>query len=84
VWALAVVIFQALAGRSAFEGADMVALQTRVLSSESPPDIRTFRPDASAAIAAFFDAALARDLDRRLADTTAFAAAIRRLRDEHR
>jgi hypothetical protein len=84
LWALAVLLFDAISGRPPFEGADMMALHTRGSSDNPFPDIRTLRPDVPAAMAAFFEAALARDLTVRLADTPAFAAAVRRLREQCR
>ena len=80
LWALAVVLYESLSGRRPFRGSDAWEILQRVSTSPAP-DIREAWPEAPADVAAFFDAALAQDLDRRPPDAGAFGAALRRLRD---
>lgn len=60
VWALSVVLFEAIAGRRPFVGRDFTEVSLEVLAG-TPPDIRTLRPDCDDHLARFFAACLARD-----------------------
>lgn len=83
LWALAVVLFEALAGCRPFDGADSFAIAARILSGP-PPDIREFRPEVPDSLAGFFSAALAADPGARPTSATAFASVLRRLPDSGR
>lgn len=81
LWALTVVLYESMAGTRPFRGKDAWELLSRI-STEPAPDIRDAWPEAPAAVAAFFEAALSPDVHRRPHDAGAFAAALRRLRDK--
>jgi GAF domain-containing protein len=83
LWALAVVLYEAIAGRRPFDGHDAASIYAKVAGG-LPPDIRENRPDASPALSAFFAAAFAPDLSRRPPDAATLGAMLRRLRDDYR
>ena len=80
LWALAVVLYEAIGGCRPFEGQDAFEILARI-TTRPAPDIREARSDVSQPLAAFFEAALAQDPARRPADAAAFGSALRRLRD---
>ncbi len=77
LWALAVVLFEALAGINPFHGASVPETLSRIQSA-TPPDLRAFLRGSPETVAAFFDSVLApdwrkrpttsREFKRRLAD----------------
>ncbi|HVG53367.1 MAG TPA: serine/threonine-protein kinase [Vicinamibacterales bacterium] len=80
LWALAVVLYESMAGARPFRGQDAWETLERIRTSPAP-DIRDIWSDAPAPVAAFFETALALDPARRPPDAGAFGAALRRLRD---
>jgi serine/threonine-protein kinase len=80
LWALAVVLYESMAGARPFRGQDAWETLERIRTSPAP-DIRDVWSDAPAPVAAFFETALALDPARRPPDAAAFGAALRRLRD---
>jgi serine/threonine-protein kinase len=83
LWALAVVLYEAIAGRRPFDGHDAASIYAKVAGG-LPPDIRENRPEAPPALAAFFAAAFAPNLSRRPPDAATLGAMLRRLRDDCR
>jgi len=79
LWALSVVLFEAVAGRRPFEGADGGAVFARILGGRTI-DIRETRSDLPDAVVEFFEAALALDASRRPKDARSFGSRIRALR----
>jgi hypothetical protein len=79
LWALGVVLYQALCGRLPFEGRDATSILARV-TADPPPPIMEWRPDVPHDISAFIERALDRNPARRPSDSAAFAAALRELR----
>ncbi len=79
LWALAVVLYEAVAGQRPFDGHDVASIHASVLGG-SPPDVRVHRPDATPELAAFFAAALAQDPALRPHDARTLAGQLRRLR----
>ena len=73
VWAVAVVLYEALAGRKPFAGDTPFAIAHAVRSVEPQP-IAAVRPDIDPALAAAITAAMAKDPDRRPRDASAMAA----------
>jgi len=63
VFSLGCVLFRCLTGKSAFAGADIVAVLTKVLLEDAPP-VRSLRPDVSPSL----DALVAQMLAKRPAD----------------
>ena len=78
VWALCVVLFQALTGRPPFTGPDAAAIFSCILSG-SPPDARQARPDLPPAFTAFFNGAFAPDPASRPSGAGALASSLRDL-----
>jgi serine/threonine protein kinase len=64
VWALAVVIYQALTGQHPFIGQSLPLLMVAIAQRAYRPP-RSLRPDLPAALDLFFERAFAADLDRR-------------------
>ena len=83
LWALAVVLYEAVAGRRPFEGHDAASIHAKVTGGPAP-DIREHRSDAPPALSAFFAATLAQDLSRRPPDAATVGAMLRQLRDDYR
>jgi len=79
LWALAVVLFEAVAGRRPFQGDSAFEILAHVVRGPTP-DIRTIRPDTPEPAAAFFEAALSHDPSRRPTDGRSFARALLGLR----
>jgi eukaryotic-like serine/threonine-protein kinase len=74
LWSLGVVTYEMLAGRRPFNGTSGLAILHAVLT-ETPPRIRTLRPDVPPELEAIADRTLVRDRERR----TITAAAVRDL-----
>jgi serine/threonine protein kinase len=79
LWALAVVLYEALAGTRPFEGRDAHAVFASIVTGEFP-DLRTLRGDCPYDVAQFFGRALAPDLASRPRDARALGAALSALR----
>jgi serine/threonine-protein kinase len=79
-WALSVVLFEALAGRRPFDGADTPDVLASILFRPAP-SLQQFRPDLPADVSTFFTAALDRTPSRRPATGAAFRSAVASLRD---
>jgi len=75
VYALGVVAFEMLAGRPPYDAANAQALFAQHVAAECP-DLRQWRPDASAAVAASLKRAMAKDPADRFATAGAFAHAL--------
>jgi GAF domain-containing protein len=82
LWALAVVLFEAVADRRPFDGPSPLAIFAQVINGPTP-DIRDIRPGIPASIAAFFADALAQNPARRPADAAQFASHLRGLRAQN-
>ena len=78
-WALSVVLFEALAGRRPFDGADTPDVLASILFRPAP-SLQQFRPDLPADVSAFFTAALDQMPSRRPATGAAFRSAVASLR----
>jgi hypothetical protein len=79
LWSLSLVLYQAIAGRHPFEGYPAVEAMRRTRSVRLP-DVRDFRPDCPAAVAAFLNDALSLSIDRRPPTAAALRAALQALR----
>jgi serine/threonine-protein kinase len=74
VYALGVVVYEALAGRRPFEASDPASW---VAVAAAPPiPLRQLRPDVPAALAAAIERSISRDPSRRFADASEMAEAI--------
>jgi hypothetical protein len=71
IFSLGCVLYECLAGRSAFSGSNLVAVRTKVVFSEPPPLL-----DAPADLARLVTAMLSKDPDLRPRDGAAVAAAL--------
>lgn len=80
LWALGVVLFEAIAGARPFEGADASAIFGKITEG-ARPSIREVRPATPVAVDALIGRAFALDPARRYPDALTFGAEIRRLRD---
>jgi serine/threonine protein kinase len=80
LWALAVVLYESMAGSRPFRGQDAWETLERIQTSPAP-DIRDAWPEAPAAVAALFQTLLALDPAQRPPDASAFGSALGRLRD---
>jgi formylglycine-generating enzyme required for sulfatase activity/tRNA A-37 threonylcarbamoyl transferase component Bud32 len=78
VWALGVVLYEALTLRRPFDGATRVALSREILAG-TPPPLRELNPEVSRDLAAVVGAALERSPARRYATAAAFAEDLRRV-----
>lgn len=78
-WALSVVLFEALAGRRPFDGADTPDVLASILFRPAP-SLRQFRPDLPDEVSNFFTAALDQMPSRRPATGAAFRSAVESLR----
>ncbi len=81
LWALAVVLSEAVAGQRPFDGHDIGSIHANVLGGP-PPDIRVHRSDASPELSMFFASALALDPLKRPPDARGFLSRLRQLRTE--
>jgi serine/threonine protein kinase len=71
LWALTVVLYEALAGESPVERSSWTAT-LRAIETADVPDIRGHVPEASATLAEFFSGALHPDVSRRPASAEEF------------
>lgn len=78
VFALGCVLFEALAGRPAFVGENVLAVLAKVLLDD-PPRLREHCPDASSALERLLDVMMAREPAGRLADGAAVLSALEQL-----
>jgi hypothetical protein len=83
VWSLSVVLFEAIAGASPFEGPTVAAIKLAVQRAV-PPDIRTLRPACPRNVAEFFSRSLSRDAGSRLQTASQLGAELLRLRAGNR
>jgi formylglycine-generating enzyme required for sulfatase activity len=74
-YALAVTVFEMLAGRRPFEESTSTALYVQHATAE-PPDLTTLSPDVSPAVAATIRRALSKSPDQRFASCRAFATVL--------
>jgi serine/threonine-protein kinase len=81
LWALAVVLYEAIAGRRPFTGADAHDVADRIRDGAFP-DLRTIREDCGEELARFFSRTLAVDASLRPANAETFGAQISSLRAE--
>jgi serine/threonine-protein kinase len=72
VWALGVIVYQLLVGKTPFEGDTLGETLARILSEEAPP-LRLRRPDAPPALDAIVARCLERDVRRRVQSVTELA-----------
>lgn len=79
LWALSVVLYEALTGANLFYGGSPDQLVHRILTADVP-DIRSRRPSCPESLAAFFDWSLDRDPDERPQDGALFAQALTAVR----
>ena len=83
LWALALVLYEAIAGRHPFAADDGGAVLAAVERADVP-DIRDYRPTCPAGLAAFLRDALSRDIARRLATAAAMRDELHLLRGSRR
>ena len=74
-YALAVTVFEMLAGRRPFDDSTSTALYVQHVTAE-PPDLSTLSPDVSPAIAAAIHRALSKSPEQRFASCRAFATVL--------
>jgi serine/threonine-protein kinase len=72
LWALTIVAYEMLTGRRPFEGETMGAISVRICSTEFAP-ASSHNPSLTPAIDAFFEQALARDINVRFTSAKALA-----------
>jgi serine/threonine-protein kinase len=72
VWALGVIVYQLLTGKTPFEGDTLGETLARILSEDAPP-LRQKRPDAPAGLDAIVARCLERDVRRRVQSVTELA-----------
>lgn len=77
LWAFALTLYEALAGTHPYKDASPEAILHRI-AREDPRDLRTFRPECSQSVAAFFSSALSRDRSKRPQSALAFAEQLQR------
>ena len=75
VWALAVILYELLAGRSPFIGETATAIAAAIVADAATP-LRAYRQDIPPGLEAAIMTGLEKDRDRRFPDAAAFAAAI--------
>jgi tRNA A-37 threonylcarbamoyl transferase component Bud32 len=73
-WALACIAFEALCGRPPFRADEPVALVYQILH-EDPPPLRELQPDLPAALQSVFNRALAKGVNDRFENISAFGRA---------
>jgi len=76
-YALAVITYEMLAGRTPFAGDDVMEVLRQVISSEPPP-IEQLAPHVSSDVGDILRRALSKDPDRRFPSITEFASALSR------
>ncbi len=76
LFSLAVSLYQLASGRLPFDGESMAQLMFKI-ANEPAPDIRSFNPHLSPALASFIERAMAKEADARLQTGEAFAQALR-------
>ncbi len=82
IWSLGVMLFEMLAGEVPFSGDTMAAVMTKVLMSQTPPDLKKMRPDVPPALAKIVQRMLARDTAKRYASMREVALDLERLGPE--
>jgi eukaryotic-like serine/threonine-protein kinase len=82
VWALGVVLYQLIAGRTPYHGESMAQLVANVLVGQPAP-LGAYRGDAPPGFEAVLLRCLQRDREHRFADVAAFAAALAPYAPEH-
>jgi tetratricopeptide (TPR) repeat protein len=75
LFSLGCVLYEALAGRPPFEGADALAVLYRI-AHEEPPPLRQARPDAPADLVGVVEGLLLKDAERRFGPASAVALAL--------
>jgi serine/threonine-protein kinase len=75
VWALSVILYEMLAGRSPFVGETATAIAAAIVA-DAPTPMRAYRHDVPSQLEAAIMQGLEKDRDRRFPDAAAFAAAI--------
>ena len=83
LWALAMVLYEAIAGRYPFAGDDRRAVLAAVERADVP-DVREYRPTCPAKLAALLRDALSRDIARRPATAAAMRNELHLLRASRR
>ena len=78
LWALALVLYEVVAGRYPFAGGDRRAVLAAVERADVP-DVREYRPTCSAGLAALLRDALSRDIMRRPASAAALRTALQQV-----
>lgn len=80
IFSLGVTLYQLVSGHLPFEGESMAQLMFRI-ANEPHPDVRTYNPDVSPALAAVIDRTLAKDLAVRYQSGQELARDLRALGD---
>ena len=83
VYALGAVLFELVAGRPPFRGADVAELLRRI-AAEPAPALAEVVPDCPAELAAIVDRALAADPEQRFASCAELASALGRMHERER
>jgi serine/threonine protein kinase/WD40 repeat protein len=81
VYALGAILFECLAGRPPFTGSEPMSVLLKVVN-ESPPDVRTLRPEVPRDLAAVTMKCLEKEPGRRYASAEALADDLRRFLDD--
>ncbi len=79
LWSLAIVLYQAIAGRHPLGGYPAIEAMRRARSVRLP-DVRDFRPDCPSHVAAFLNDALSLAIERRPGSAAAFRAQLQAIR----
>jgi serine/threonine protein kinase len=75
IYALGVVLYQMLAGRTPFQGKIYSALMIEIATTD-PPMLRSLRPDLPVELEKIVHKAMARDIEDRYSDVTSFVHAL--------
>jgi serine/threonine-protein kinase len=78
IYALGVVLYQMLAGRTPFQGKVYSALMIEIATTE-PPMLRSLRPDLPVELEKIVHRAIARDIEQRYPDVTSLVHALEEL-----